>query len=80
MSSKRPSVNDVSWRTVSNEHGVKVESGDALWPGQSRVFYDSVWRVKAEGQRARLFWGESAWSDAERYAGDQRWIGGRTFS
>lgn len=78
--SNRPAIRDVEhWHTESESSGVKVESGDARWP-DGNYWTASVWRVSVEGARPKYFYGESAWNNAERYAGDQRWISGRTFS
>lgn len=74
----RPSIKDVTWYAESDHAGVKVESGDAVWPGFG-LFRGCAYRVSVEGKRPKVFWGETAWSDAERYAGDERWISGRTF-
>lgn len=68
----RPSVKDVTWYTESTTDGVKVESGDAVWPGFG-LFRGCAYRVTVPGKRVKTFWGESAWNSAERYADDERW-------
>ena len=60
----RPSVSMVKeWGVAYNSDLVVVETGTA-------VFNEDYWRVTLEGQRPKYFYGESAWSDAQRMASD----------
>jgi len=61
----KPSISTVkSWRVVFESDRVLVEAG-------SSQFTDDFWRVKPKnGDRAKSFYGESAWSDAQRMAAD----------
>lgn len=60
----RPSISMVKeWGVAYNSDLVVVESGTA-------VFNEDYWRVTPGGQRPKYFYGESAWSDAQRMASD----------
>lgn len=65
-------VND--WRFEPQESfthlGIYVYSGTAKQDG--RTWPDMAYRVSVKGKRVRTFLGECAWSDAARYASDQR--------
>lgn len=73
MANTRPKLSDVSdWRDVTidvHEHAVKVEAGTLRYQGHD--WREGAWRVtdKHTGKR-KVFYGESAWSDAERLADD----------
>jgi hypothetical protein len=51
------------WTIVYDSDLVVVENGTA-------VFSEDYWKVTLEGQRPKYFYGESAWSDAQRMASD----------
>jgi hypothetical protein len=60
----KPSVSMVKeWTIVYDSDLVVVETGTA-------VFSEDYWKVTLEGQRPKYFYGESAWSDAQRMASD----------
>jgi hypothetical protein len=73
-----------AWQTKFESDKVKVEVADirlAQITGTSRYevvavgtansFDAEVWRVTdAKSNKAKVFWGETAWSDARRYASD----------
>jgi hypothetical protein len=62
---KRPSVSTVKyWRVVYDSEYVTVQAGTSH-------FSDDYWMVKDnKANKKRYFYGESAWSDAAREAGD----------
>lgn len=60
----RPSVSMVKeWEIAYDSVLVVVECGTA-------VFNEDYWRVTPQGERSKYFYGESAWSDAQRMASD----------
>jgi hypothetical protein len=60
----KPSVSMVKeWTIAYDSDLVVVENGTA-------VFSEDYWKVTLEGQRPKYFYGESAWSDAQRMASD----------
>lgn len=60
----KPSVNAVKeWELVFESDLVKVEVGTAEFP-------EDYWRVIPAGGKPKYFYGETAWSDSQRYAGD----------
>jgi hypothetical protein len=76
-----------AWRRVAawrGPHGqVTVEVADLLEKSSNHVWHSGAYRVTLKdvpGMRSKTFYGESAWSAAERYAseaatkcGDWRW-------
>lgn len=65
---RRPSVKDVnSWTLHENSNDTaKVYVAD--------IEYGFFYKVEVPGKRPKYFYGETAWQDAARYAGDQhRW-------
>jgi hypothetical protein len=73
MPNKRPTLADVKdWRDVTrdvHEGAVKVEAGTLNYQGVD--WSEGAWRItdKHTGKR-KVFYGETAWSDAERLADD----------
>jgi len=60
----RPSVTMVEdWELVFESDLVRVEVGSAEFP-------EDYWKVIPAGEKPKYFYGESAWSDAQRDAGD----------
>lgn len=60
----KPSVSAVKgWETVFDSDLVRVEAGTAEFSGD-------YWKVTPAGDRPKYFYGESAWSDAQRCAAD----------
>jgi hypothetical protein len=75
----RPTLRDVTnWRRsdMSNAHAL-VECGTLTTP-DGFVHHEGAYSVRdlRTGKR-RLFYGESAWSDAQRLADDLYWKGAR---
>ena len=72
----RPTLKDVrNWRDVTRDTDtghVKVETGDLMYQGH--LWTEGAWSVRSlkTGKRT-LFYGESAWSDAERLVSDLYW-------
>ncbi len=63
------------WVVESDAHGVTVESGGMTQfngKGTEVAWPDSAYRVKVEGKPTKVFKGECAWSDADRFANDAR--------
>lgn len=51
-----------------------IEVSDLVERYTSRRYVNGAWRVRFEGEahpRAKSFYGETAWSDAARYADDE---------
>ena len=77
--SKRPKVSQVEeWEFVYSDYNYKHWRGDA-YAGEVRVergypvpdFYRVIFRPKFEGKKvSKLFYGESAWNEVERYVYD----------
>ena len=66
---RRPSVRDVSKWTFHEENSnptAKVYVAD--------IDYGFFYKVEVAGQRPKYFYGETAWQDARRYAGDMHVI------
>jgi hypothetical protein len=60
----KPSVSLVKeWKVVYESDEVRVEAGTA-------VFREDYYKVIPTSGRSKLFYGESAWSDAQRMASD----------
>lgn len=71
-------ANTANWRTLYDSDLVTVEVGDIVRP---ESWPSGAYRVKTKGHleirggkyippKTRVFYGESAWSDAERMASD----------
>ena len=59
----RPKVGDVKvWDTLYDSELVKVEVAAEPWC--------DLYKVTASGKRPKYYFGELAWADARRYAGD----------
>lgn len=60
----KPSVTAVKdWEVVYDSDLVQVEVGTAEFP-------EDYWKVIPAGDKPKYFYGESAWSDAKRFASD----------
>jgi hypothetical protein len=60
----KPSVSAVKeWEVAYESELVTIESGTA-------VFDEDYWKVSPAGKKVTYFYGESAWSDAQRFASD----------
>jgi hypothetical protein len=60
----KPSITAVKeWELAYESEMVRIESGTA-------VFDEDYWKVVPAGKKATYFYGESAWSDAQRFASD----------
>lgn len=81
---KRPKVSDVEeWDTVDGgweRSGIKVEEARKIKDGtyggvtaESWVNSGGVQRVSGPNIKTKYFYGETAWSDAQRYAQDAAW-------
>lgn len=74
----RPTLSDTrNWGVRYESDAVKIEVADLMYSGQ--LWHDGAYRVtikpgeddrtgKPRTPKKRLFYGESAWSDAERMA------------
>lgn len=70
----------LAWQTQFDSELVRVElatawlaDSQAVTPETPRAYEVEVWRVTPSlnsPNKPRTFYGESAWSDAQRYAGD----------
>ena len=58
---KKPSVSSTTWSRRYHNNTVEVYESDR--------YYD-FYKVVVHGQRPKYFFGESAWSDTQRYALD----------
>jgi hypothetical protein len=60
----KPSVSLVKeWEVIYESDEVRLEVGTA-------VFAEDYWKVIPAGGKPKYFYGESAWSDSRRIAGD----------
>lgn len=66
----KPSITTVkNWYPVYHSELVKVEHGTVEYQGFEADYY-RVTPAKPTGVRTKAFFGETAWSDAQRYASD----------
>lgn len=59
---KKPRVNDTTWTRIFHYDTVQVMESDR---------YCDFYKLVVEGQRAKYFFGESAWMDVQRMAVDK---------
>lgn len=63
----KPSIALVkTWETEEENEYTQVACGTAVFTGD-------YYRVTGRTGRPKYFYGETAWSDARRYAGDLEW-------
>ena len=83
ISARTPAFSSVkNWETLYESKKVKVERAYAhiapnaagryhvVPEGTDGAYESDFWRVTPAGRGARKFFGETAWSDAQRVAGD----------
>jgi len=58
----RPSAGSTTWTRIFHNGGVRVYESDK--------YYD-YYKVEPAGERAKYFFGETAWMDAQRFAVDK---------
>lgn len=61
---KKPSVSSTGWTEIYSNTKVKVYEADK--------YYD-FYRITPEKGQTKYFFGETAWSDLERYSADNQW-------
>jgi len=59
---KKPSVKDTTWTRIFHYDTVQVMESDR---------YCDFYKLAVEGQRAKYFFGETAWMDVQRMAVDK---------
>jgi hypothetical protein len=59
---KKPRVNDTTWTRIFHYNTVKIMESDR---------YCDFYKLVAEGERPKYFFGESAWMNVQRLAVDK---------
>ena len=62
VADKKPSVSSTTWTRIFHNGGVRVYESDR---------YEYFYKVEPAGERAKYFFGESAWMNTQRFAVDK---------
>jgi len=59
---KKPSVSSTTWSRIFHDSGLSVYESDK---------YECFYKVVPQNERPKYFFGESAWSNSQRFAVDK---------